>query len=59
MVCEEFKYDLRLQDEDSKNRITQQEELIFKLNHTMRFRMGIGYIAREDIKSYVRDRRRY
>ena len=37
MVCEEFKYDLRLQDEDRKKRIMEQEELIFKLNHTMRF----------------------
>lgn len=47
MVCEEFKYDLRLQDEDSKKRIIQQEEIIFKLNHTMRFSTEYADLLKE------------
>lgn len=47
MICEEFKYDLRLQSEDEKKRIIRQEELIFKLNHTMRFQPEYGELVKE------------
>lgn len=47
MICEEFKYDLRLQDEESKKKLVWQEELVFKLNHTMRFQPEYGHLLKE------------
>lgn len=47
MLCKEFKYDMRLQDEESKKRLIKQEELVFKLNHTMRFQPEYSMLLEE------------
>lgn len=47
MDCEEFIYDLRLQDEKSREGIIKQEELVFKLNHTMRFQPEYDELLKE------------
>lgn len=47
MECEEIRYDMRLQDDDSRREAARLEELVFKLNHTMRSDPNYKEILRE------------